>query len=196
MARVSDFFRGFFRQRTRVKVSLGVLILGILIALLLPALQPARQSGHGHISFPIRVLVFNSVQAKPIANAHVSIIEAPAWLGTESPDDFRNRFPPHVFDRSETTDLGRTASDGTVVIDYRFRTSYSDSQPKAALLYSAWVVVQADGYGGTVVPVRHDWQPVTALREQKELLVPVGLMPAKRMRVSGDALLSCRVNPT
>jgi len=40
-----------------------------------------------------------------------------------------------------------------------------------------WVHVQADGYGGIVVPVRHKSQPTAKLREMKELLVPVALMP-------------------
>lgn len=70
--------------------------------------------------------------------------------------------------------------DGTAVVHYRFSTgaNYKRPEPHAHLLF-AWVVVAAHRYGTVVVPVRHDSMPTAKLREQKELFVPIGLVPAE-----------------
>jgi hypothetical protein len=37
--------------------------------------------------------------------------------------------------------------------------------------------VEAEGYGSVVIPVRYESQPIATLRTQKEIVVPVGLIP-------------------
>jgi hypothetical protein len=72
-----------------------------------------------------------------------------------------------------------TAANGIAVVPFKFYTNASNKNPitRAHTSY-AWVIVHAEGYGGTVVPVRHESTPTKQLREQG-LMVPVGLISSK-----------------
>lgn len=72
----------------------------------------------------------------------------------------------------------RACTDGTAVVDVEFRTSASHERPASYVhLRWEWVQVRAEGYGGVVVPVRHESQPTTTVRKQNELVMTIGLLP-------------------
>ncbi|MGQ0634281.1 MAG: hypothetical protein ACT4QC_06710 [Planctomycetaceae bacterium] len=123
----------------------------------------------------MRVVVFDAARSKPISNAHVAIFHAPPLLDLTSLETERDLYDPnsHVRDGDSAT----TDANGMAVIEYEFRTGANHERPTMyAKVGRAWVHVQAAGYGGVVVPVRHESLPTKTLHEMKELLVPVGLM--------------------
>jgi hypothetical protein len=97
-------------------------------------------------------------------------------------EDFRGRYNLANLDEfavREGFGTGATEADGTVVIEFDFRTGASHTQPESrAHLSFYWVYVRANGFGGVFVPVRHNPLP-TAVLKQKELFVPIGLTPVK-----------------
>jgi hypothetical protein len=150
-----------------------VAFLAVLVALILPA---TKWASSGDIRFPVRVFVFDATRGVPIANARVAIFWAPLLSGVETLQENREFFRSVDLDQIRDDVGGVTKSDGTVVIDYKFRTGANHERPITyAHLRGTWVRVQVEGYGGVVVPVRYDSLPTATLREQKELVVPVGL---------------------
>lgn len=161
------------RKPTLVELLLVIAIIGVLVALLLPATQWASS---GSIRFPVRVLVFDAIHGKPIANAHVGIFWAAPFSDLKSLKEETDKYDPKTHVRDE--DRGTTAADGDVVINYEFRTGANHERPTPhAHLRWAWVHVDAEGYGNIVVPVRYESQPIATLRTQKEIVVSVGLIP-------------------
>jgi len=150
-------------------------IIAVVVALIVPA---GKWAASGDIRFPVRVFVFDAAHGTPIANARVGIFWAGPWHPSKRLDEQPDQYDPRRRVREEFS--GVTVTDGTVVINYEFRTGANYVRPTMyAHVNFAWVHVQADGYGGVVVPVRHDSLPTSTLREQKELIVPVGLMPVE-----------------
>jgi hypothetical protein len=159
------------RKLTLIELLVVIAIVAVIVALVLP---PVKWAASGSIRFPVRVLVFDAVRGIPIENAHVGIFRAPPLLDLKFLAGEPDTYDPKKFVRDD--DVGTTDASGSVVIDYEFRTGANHERPTShAHLRWAWVHVQADGYGGVVVPVRHESLPTKTLREQKELLVPVGL---------------------
>jgi hypothetical protein len=94
-------------------------------------------------------------------------------------------------DRFGETEAAITASDGCAVLNNRFRTSTSSRRPTPHMhLGWAWVEVRAEGYGGAVVPVRHESRPTADVLQEPELLVPIGLLPVRR-----EILTDIRASP-
>jgi hypothetical protein len=161
------------RKPTLVELLLVIAIVGIIVALLLPGPEWASS---GHIRFPVRVIVFDAVHGRPIANARVGIFEAAPLDSSNSLEQEGDKYNPRALVRDENR--GATGDDGDVVINYEFTTSANHKRPAPnAHLRRAWVNVEAEGYGSVVVPVRHESQPVATLRTQKELVVSVGMLP-------------------
>lgn len=163
------------RKPTLIELLLLIAIIAAVVAVILPS---AKWAASGNIRFPVRVIVFDAVHGKPIANAHVGIFRAPPIDDLKSlavrPDDYSPT------NRVRDDDSGTTSADGTVVLGYEFRTGSNYERPTMyAHLRSAWVNVKAEGYGNIVVPVRYESQPTATLRTQKELLVTVGLIASE-----------------
>ncbi|HUG69662.1 MAG TPA: hypothetical protein VMM76_18065 [Pirellulaceae bacterium] len=164
------------RRPTLIEILVVIAFISVVVALVLP---PVKWASTGDIRFPVRVLVFDATRASPIADARVGIVRAMPLDGVESLEHNREVFSPTIFDWVRLEHHGTTGDDGCVVIEYEFGTGAGHDRPTPhAHLRWAWVVVAANGYGGVVIPVRHDSLPIGTLREQKELLVPVGLMPS------------------
>ena len=161
-----------FRRLTLLEWLVVIAIVAVVILLLIPAVKWAAD---GDIRFPVRVFVFDAAHGTPIANAQVGVFRAPSRPDVRSLEAGRDSYDPKI--RVRDSDSGTTDAGGAVVINNEFTTGANYLRPTMyAHLRGTWVHVQADGYGGVVVPVRHDSLPTATLREQKELLVPVGLM--------------------
>ena len=178
MSAVYRFISQYFRTKAFVECLVALAIIAALAALIRPGMQWASS---GSIRVPVRVFVFDATHGMPIADARVAIFRAPPLFGSNSLEDHRNRYNPTSFDQmspvGEGFGKGTTEADGTVVIEYDFRTGASHRRPEPhAHLEYAWVHIHAVGLGGVVVPVRHESQPTATMRKQKELLVPVGLI--------------------
>lgn len=167
--------RWHVQRLTLVELLLVVGTVAVMIALIVQGLKFASS---GSLRFPVRVLIFDAERGRPIANANVTIFHAAPLLDSKSLEELRDRFDAR--NRMIDDVSGVTDADGTVVINYEFRTSASHNRPAPyAHLRWEWVHVEAKGYGGVVVPVRQDSLPTATLREQKELMVTVGLKPLK-----------------
>ena len=149
-------------------------IIVVLVALLLPATQWVAD---GSRKFPVRIYVFDASRKIPIEGAKVSLFRAPRIDGQSLriPDwGYRapgtSRLVAEPFE-SLTNELGYVES--TV----EFMTSASSRQPTPHThLTWVWVEVHAEEYGTVVVPVRYESEPTAQVREQGQLLVPIGLV--------------------
>ncbi len=160
------------RRLTLVEWLAIILIVTVFVALLLPAAQWASS---GDIEVPVRVLVFDAASATPIAGARVGIQRAPPWFDEEFLTQYRESLD--LYGDIRDADQEVTSNSGIAVIDYRFRTGASHQRPTPhAHTNWVWVAVQAEGYGGAVIPVRHESLPTPKLREQDELRIPIGLL--------------------
>jgi hypothetical protein len=152
---------------------LVIAVVAVVATLVIPGVKWAAS---GSMRVAVRVLVFDATRGRPIANARVAIFWAPPLYDLKSLDE-----SPDSYDsthRVRDGGSGITDLDGAVVINYEFSTGANHEWPTMhAHLRSAWVHVKADGFGGVVVPVRHESLPTKTLRERKELVVPVGLTP-------------------
>lgn len=167
------------RALTRLEWLVIAAIVALLIALLLP---PVQWASSGDIDFPVRVLVFDAESSRPIAGAHVALLRVPSWYEEQSDflKDFDERFTSEFYFSDENPDRGVTDMNGQAVITYKFRTGASHQRPTPHAHTSwVWAAVRAEGYGGAVVQVRQESLPTPQLREQKELRVPISLLPAK-----------------
>lgn len=168
MSQIHRHLTNSFKRPTLTEFLVVITITLILIALILPSVKWASS---GSIQLPVRIVVFDAARARPIVGAKVAILWAPPLVGERTIEEYRDRFPDDLFE-----DLG---AEGTVVVDHEFRTGGSHRRPAHAHLRWYWVMVVAEGYNGVVIPVRHESQPTAFLRDQKELLVTIGLMPTK-----------------
>ncbi len=58
-----------FTKTNAYELLLLIAIIAVVVALILPV---TKWAASGNIRFPVRVLVFDAVRGRPIANAHVS----------------------------------------------------------------------------------------------------------------------------
>jgi hypothetical protein len=79
---------------------------------------------------------------------------------------------------------GTTDAAGSTIIEYEFGTSASHEHPSPrAHLMNYSVQVEADGFGGVVVPVGNDERQTSEMRKDGEVVVSIGLLPIKQIRV-------------
>ncbi len=165
------------RRPTWIEWLVVIAVIAIVVALIVPGFQWASS---GSIRFPVRVFVFDAARARPIPQAQIAILRGPLPRARIDIDDIRDRVSDNLFERLPSDSLGLTGKDGTAVVHCEFSTGANHKRPEPhAHLQFAWVVVVAQPYGTVVVPVRHDSMPTAKLREQKELFVPIGLVPAE-----------------
>lgn len=151
-------------------------VLAVLIALLTPA---TKWASSGDLRLPVKVFVFDANQCTPISNAKVTVFRAFPVGDQTSLAEWQDQFK-----MSPITDLPQkfwatTDSHGIAVVDFEFRTGASHNRPVShAHVNFAWVRVEADGFGGAAIPVRHDSQPSSVLKQQGEILVQIGLIPS------------------
>ncbi len=156
-----------------IEILVVLAILAIVVALLLPSKQWASS---GEIVVPVKVLVFDAVEGKPIEGASVGVKRGYGIFSVESSHEYLKRWPKPenlAFALSETTN-----ENGFVEVDQRFHTGASHRRPESHThLRGVWVSVSADEYGAVTVSVSHASIETAKLREQGEILVPIGLVP-------------------
>lgn len=151
-------------------MSLAIIV--ALVAILLPTIQWAAS---GHIQLPVRVLVFDAVRGRPIANAHVGIFRALPLDDLKSLQGRQDEYRPRKHVPGD--DCVKTSDDGAAVINYEFATGANHERPTMYVhLTDVWVNVAAEGYGSIVVPVRYESAPRATLQKQKEIVVSIGLI--------------------
>jgi hypothetical protein len=151
-------------------------IVAVLIAVLMPS---TRWAASGSIRLPIRVVVFDAARQRPIEGAEVSIFRSIAARDSQSFPPLDAEAPSLIRNDGHRSVTGR---DGAAVIDHEFPTSASDRFPttKAHLAWE-WVLVSSKGHGTVLTPLRYESIPTKTLRDQKELLVLIGMMKSDRV---------------
>lgn len=166
------------RHRLRQLTSAEWSVIGgfgiVLLAILFSSPQWVADGSTYH---PVRVIAFDADSARPIPSVRVSLFRAPPISTIGTLEAAREYFDSQRLKTHPATAQGTTGVDGTVVVNAEIRTSSSDKNPTSrAHLSCLWVRVEADGYSGVVLPVRHESQPVSNLRERGEIVVPVGMI--------------------
>lgn len=73
-----------------------------------------------------------------------------------------------------------SADDGAGRVHGTFPTGANHVHPEPQVKLShGWIIVAADGFGGAVVPLRHESVPTTVVRSRNELPVYIGLFPCR-----------------
>lgn len=174
-SRETNLRRGRFRWPTLIESLLVIAIVAVLVALIVPSAQWASS---GFLRAPVRVIVFDAASGEPIANARVAVFRAEPLSETNTSPVENRRYDVRLSPLISDTNRGVTGADGMAVIEHEFRTGANHDRPMPHVhLTWAWVEVRAEGYGGLVVPVRHETLPVESVRTQGELVVPIGLLP-------------------
>lgn len=151
-------------------------IVAVLIALLLPQVKWVAD---GDLNLPVKILVFDAVTAKPIADAKVVLFRASPWGDDKFLNEFGEGFTRDLIEDSNQSQAV-TDANGEAEIPFRFSTGASHRRPISHAHTSfVWAAVRADGYGGSVVQLRPESVPTQQLRQQKELRVAIGLMSSK-----------------
>ena len=163
--------RQSLRRPTLIEALVVIAIITATIALLLPEVKWAAS---GDITVPVKVMVFDAVRDRPIPGARVEIFRAFPIYDLKSLKDDQgpmNRSWRHV--------EGTTNAAGEAIIETKFTTGANHERPEMyAHLSFYWAKIEADGYGGVVIPVRHEGVPSKHLRNG-ELRMTVGLLPLK-----------------
>ena len=164
-------------RRPTLAEALVLLAIGaVLVALLLPT---PKWAASGSMQLPVRVVVFDALHGTPIAGAKVTAFRGSAFDESRLLDENRDQYDRWKSGGWEGMPSVFTDADGAALIECEFPTSSNYERPTPhAHPQGTWVEVRAEGYGGVVIPVRHSSYPTQTLREQKELLVPVGLRAA------------------
>jgi hypothetical protein len=153
-----------------VVITTAIIVLGLIFS-------PVHWASSGTIRIPVRVLVFDPTSGKGIAKAQVSLYRAYSLTDSSSAEDRGGQYDPRPFDQNPDVASGLTDAEGIFVVDFEFQTGANHQRPAAhAKVSRVWVHARAEGYGGVVVPVRPESQPVTGLKEQGQIFVPIGLM--------------------
>lgn len=108
------------------------------------------------------------------------VFRCPPVSDPETLLDARDCFTPDHMDELPEEYWKRTSSEGLVSIEHEFRTGASHTRTVSHThLNHAWVRVEAKGFGGAAMPVRHEQQPTSTLRKQGEIHVQIGLYSDK-----------------
>jgi hypothetical protein len=152
-----DPARPFLRQfvpSTKLEWAVIVLIVVILFTLLWPATESAWS---GTRVVPVLVEVFDATTGKPVAGARVSIVRSRI---PDPKERYKEQFPAEIHDINvDGLDHGVTDESGRVRIKHQFRSGggqHGTVTNSWVFLNGGWVCVEADGFGGVVVPVRHE----------------------------------------
>ncbi|WP_437201023.1 hypothetical protein [Planctomicrobium sp. SH664] len=158
-----------WRRPTLTEWLLVIAILSVVAAILVP---PVKWGASGSITIPVRVIVFDAREGRPLEKATVSLLRY-------SPDFKKGEYPPlpsSLFEELRSTGEFRTDSAGSVTISQTWRTEANHNSPDPfVILVNQWVVVSAEGYAPVVTTLRHDTARTEALQRRGEILVGIGL---------------------
>lgn len=147
-------------------------LVALLVVYVIPLIPWAT---NGTFSCPVRVFAFDATQRTPIAKATVSVFRSPPVLGPNSLAAEGRNYRAERVEQPADAVHGTTDSDGMAVVNFEFQTSANNTRPAPeAHTRWVWVEVHAEGYGTTIVPVRHDSTKIADIQKLGELLVPVG----------------------
>jgi hypothetical protein len=159
---------------TLIELLSVIAVIAVAVAYFTPR---TKWASSGEIQVPVRVFVFDARQARPISNARVGLRHQVVNERELRPDDRDLAVP---FDELPNADLGTTDAEGVAIIAHGFRTGANYERPAPyAHLWMEWVIVDAPGYGRVATPVRYRSMPTKSLREQGELAMTIGLIPAE-----------------
>lgn len=162
---------------TKLEWVVVVLIVATLIALLIPQTQWA---GSGHRIMPVIVEVFDAPSGKPIVGARVTVTRC---RSPEQGANYGGCFPENIHEANyPRSEFGKTNANGWVRIEHDFETSSGNSGFYVSL-FRGWVCVDARGYGGVAVPIRHTptrRETVVSKGVPNDIVVPIGLFPLDR----------------
>ena len=128
------------------------------------------------MTVPVKILVFDLDSMTPIAGARIRLFRGMPWFDDNFLDEFKRNFTDHVELNRLNMDSSVTDAAGKAIIDYKFRTGASHTEPNSRAHTSwVWAVVEADGHGATTIQVRSDSTSVSQLRLDQELRIAVGL---------------------
>jgi hypothetical protein len=184
MKQIAAFISRCLRAQSRLEWAVIALIIAILVTLLTPQ---TRWASSGDIRLPVRVFVFDAIQCTPISDAKVMLFRAAPVANRGSLAERQEQFQIGLIGQLPQKFWTATDADGIAVVEYEFRTGASHNRPvNHAHLNFTWVRVEADGFGGAQVPVRHESQPTSVLKQQGEILIQIGLVP---IQVAGKSMV-------
>lgn len=165
------------RSRIRTTKWYEWLILAVIAVFLIALLIPGEKwASDGTIEVTVHVVVFDLETNEPVENASVAIVRTPPNSSDSASGD-SNELIAETWNNLRSGNIGvNTDSSGSVLINQQFRTgaTHIHPEPRAHTRWY-WVLVSAEDYGGTAIPLRYDAVTLESLREQAALPVYVGL---------------------
>ena len=192
-----SFLRHFVCNKppTRLEWAVVALIVVVLAALLYPSVQ---SWGSGQRTVPVLVHVFDAATGKPIIGARVTIIKT--LCPAEDAEESEYRFPVEFHDSDDDVGLkhGTTDASGRARIEFTFNTDSFQRGLEKRVLWtftcSARVYVTGEGYGGVVVPARHEPTRRVGAIKDLTIYVPVGLFPPTATPLKPDQVKQPSLN--
>lgn len=164
----------YLTQLKTIECVVIVAIIAVLVALLVPQTQWVSD---GSIRLPVRMFVFDADRGTPIANARLIVFRGPVVSNPQALAEVQPFIVSGPVSERPLQDIATTDETGSAVIEHEFYTGASHKRPtRHAHLDYAWVRVEADGFGGAVIPVRHESQSTAVLQKQGEIVVQIGLI--------------------
>jgi len=172
---MSEFFKGWRRKIGVVPPMLAILaICAVLYAILAATPQWASD---GTIRIPVRIFAFDAANHRPIPNAKCLIFRATPVSNASSLTNDHAIFNGQSMNEWPQFCRGTTDATGSTIIEHEFGTSASHEHPNPhAHLMNYSVQVEADGFGGVVVPVGNDERRTSEIRKDGEVVVSIGLL--------------------
>lgn len=173
------------RRPSLIEVLLVVAVAAALLAILTP---PARWASSGSREVAVRVHVFDAETGQPIEGARIELTTQSS-PGRSISEGQWPRFPAGR-DRDDSRNEGRkpsmggtvakSAKDGSARVHETFPTSASHVHPEPHVdLSRGWIIVTSTGYGGAVIPLRHETLPAAVVGRGNEIPVSIGLFPCR-----------------
>ena len=181
----------FFRRLvSRTKLEWAVIVVTVVILIALLASEP-HYVWDGDRVLPVLVEVYDATTGKPIAGTRVTILKARYLTAGDAESRSVVDLDVHVWTYGGV-EHGMTDTGGRVRLQHKFGASGAyDGRTKSSYVFlsTARVCVNADDYGGVVVPVRHEDGRIKDFLEDgqwKDVYVPIGLFPRTTARLQPD----------
>lgn len=168
-----------------IEVLILVTVAATLLSILIP---PVRWASSGSREVAVRISVFDAETGLPIEGARIELTTHSSPERSVSEGQWP-RFPAGR-DRDDSRNEGRkpsmggtvakSAKDGSARVHGTFPTSASHVHPEPHVdLSRGWIIVTSTGYGGAVIPVRHETLPTAVIGHGNEIPVSIGLFPCQ-----------------